>query len=305
MSARLKIEYGDPCEVKPLSLSQSSNGCSHGRRSARGRHAGRLTFACRVHEPLLGFAAVSGEPTPDPHAGAGRRCGRPGGRSDPPGEPGPRCVRAFVRGRAGARRAASVYAAASPMPDLLDRIRKELDARIRELRPVVREFERLEHAAGALARAGARSVPGLRSRVAPAPAERDAAAAARGKRGARSAAAKPRARATSPARRGAASRRKPAPRGQTQAKVLAALAAAPGSGPAAVAKASGVSAGVAAATLSRLAKQGRVRRLEAGGYAIVEAPGRRSDGAPAAAQGAAEQTSVAHAKQVTPPPEQG
>jgi hypothetical protein len=192
-----------------------------------------------------------------------------------------------------------------PMPDLLDRIRKELDTRIRELRPVVREFERLERAARALARSGARSVPGLRSRVAPATAKRDATAPARGKRGARSAAAKPRARATSAARRGAASRRKPAPRGQTQAKVLAALAAAPGSGPAAVAKASGVSAGVAAATLSRFAKHGRVRRLEAGGYVIVEASGGRSDGAPAGAQGAAEQTSAAHARQATLPPESG
>jgi hypothetical protein len=174
------------------------------------------------------------------------------------------------------------------MADLLDRIRKELDARIRELGPVVREFERLEHAAGALARSGARSVPGLRSRVAPTPAKRDATDPARAKREARSAASKPPAPATSPDRRRAASRRKPAPRGQTQAKVLAALAAAPGSGPAAVAKASGVSSGVAAATLSRLAKQGRVRRLEAGGYVIVEAPAGRSDSGPAAAQGAAE-----------------
>jgi hypothetical protein len=66
-----------------------------------------------------------------------------------------------------APRTAPVYAAASPMPDLLDRIRNELDGRIRELRPVVREFERLERAAEAIARAGARSVPGLRSRVGP------------------------------------------------------------------------------------------------------------------------------------------
>jgi hypothetical protein len=51
------------------------------------------------------------------------------------------------------------------MPDLLERIRKELNARIRELRPVVREFERLERAAEALAREGARRVPALRSRV--------------------------------------------------------------------------------------------------------------------------------------------
>jgi transposase len=44
---------------------------------------------------------------------------------------------------ASAWRAAPVYAAAAAMPDLLDRISKELNARMRELRPVVREFERL------------------------------------------------------------------------------------------------------------------------------------------------------------------
>jgi DNA-binding IclR family transcriptional regulator len=52
--------------------------------------------------------------------------------------------------------------------------------------------------------------------------------------------------------------------------VLDALGAAPGSGPAAIAKASGVSTGVAAATLSRLVKQGHVRRLEPGRYAVIE-----------------------------------
>ena len=169
------------------------------------------------------------------------------------------------------------------MPDLLDRVRKELNARLRELRPVVREFERLERAAEAIARTGARSVPALRSRVGPAPADRPATAGARGKRGAHSAAAKPAPRATSP--RGAASR-KVAPRGQTQAKVLEALAAAPGSGPAAVGRASGVSTGVAAATLSRLVKQGLVRRLGTGRYAIVDADGAARPTEQAAAQAA-------------------
>jgi len=206
-----------------------------------------------------------------------------------------------VLGNAPARR--SGLCCGFLMPDLLDRIRTELNAPIRELRPVVREFERLVRAAGAIARAGARSVPGLRSRVGPAPAGRDAAAGARGKRGARPAAAGPATRRSSPARRGGAPRRKVAPRGQTRAKVLEALAAAPGSGPAAVAKASGVSASVAAATLSRLVKQGRVQRLERGGYAIVDAAaGRRSDGAPASAAGAAEQTAAGQATQAPPPP---
>jgi len=54
------------------------------------------------------------------------------------------------------------------MADLDDRIRKELDARIEQLRPLVREFERLERAAAALARA----LPGLGARPpAPAPAK--------------------------------------------------------------------------------------------------------------------------------------
>jgi hypothetical protein len=47
------------------------------------------------------------------------------------------------------------------MAELVDRIRKELDARIEQLRPLVGEFERLERAAAALARAGARAAPGV------------------------------------------------------------------------------------------------------------------------------------------------
>jgi hypothetical protein len=80
-------------------------------------------------------------------------------------------------------------------------IRKELNARIRELRPVVREFERLERAAEALAREGARRVPALRSRVGSSPADRAAAAPVRGKGKPRSAATKPVPRRPSPARR--------------------------------------------------------------------------------------------------------
>jgi hypothetical protein len=191
------------------------------------------------------------------------------------------------------------------MPDLLDRIRKELHARIRELRPVVREFERLERAAEAIARAGARRVPALRSRVGSSPAERAAAASVRGKGRPRSAATKPAPRRHSPARGSAGSPRKTAPRGQTQAKVLEALGAAPGSGPSAVAKASGVSTGVAAATLSRLVKQGRVRRIEAGRYAVVDATDGRSAAAPTAATRPAEKTAAAQATQAPPPTNPG
>src|SRR6266540_7565080 len=47
------------------------------------------------------------------------------------------------------------------MADIVDRIRKELEARIEQLRPLVAELERLQRAAAALAR----SVPGRGARV--------------------------------------------------------------------------------------------------------------------------------------------
>jgi hypothetical protein len=47
--------------------------------------------------------------------------------------------------------------------------------------------------------------------------------------------------------------------------------------------------------------QGRVRRLEAGGYAIVDAGAGRSESAPAAAK----QTAAAQATQPPPPPKAG
>ena len=194
----------------------------------------------------------------------------------------------------GRRVAPPVYAAGPFVPDLLDRIRKELEGRISELRPVAREFERLERAAAAIARVGTRSVSGLRPRADRSTGDQGAA----GKRGRRAAAAKPAQRTTARPRRGAASRRTPAPRGQTQKKVLDALSAAPGSSPATVAKASDVSNNVAAATLSRLVKQGRARRLERGGYAVVEAAG-PSGGVPSSApESAADPT----AAQITPAP---
>jgi hypothetical protein len=189
------------------------------------------------------------------------------------------------------------------MADLVDRVRKELDARIEQLRPLVGELERLERAAAALAHAGARAVPGLGARP-------PAAATPAGKPGRRSTRAKPATRTPSARRRGTATGRTPAPaaakpqsrpagratrstpatrkpparpraaasgrttapRGQTQARVLAALGAAPGSTTAAIAAAAGIPANTTAATLSRLVKQGRVRRLDEGGYAPAEPP---------------------------------
>ena len=202
------------------------------------------------------------------------------------------------------------------MPDLVDRIRAELEARIRELRPLARELERLKRAAGAgLARAGARSVPGLRSRVGSVATEPRTDDAADKKSEAGSSPAKRKAptkaqQRRKPAPRGrrqaksAKLRRRTAPRDETRAKVLDALAASPGSSSAAIAKASGVSPSVAAATISRLVRQGLVRRLDEGGYTVVEPP---TDDRPAAAAetgsdtSAGSQASPAEAPREQPP----
>jgi hypothetical protein len=108
-------------------------------------------------------------------------------------------------GPRGASPGGCIYAGAA-MADLLDRVRQELDARIEQLRPLVRELERLERAAAALAHAGARAVPGLGARP-PAPA---AAKPARKPAG-RSTRAKPATRTPPAQRRGTATGRTPAP----------------------------------------------------------------------------------------------
>lgn len=183
------------------------------------------------------------------------------------------------------------------MADLLERVRKQLGARISELRPLVRQLERLERAAAALARAGVRAVPGVGPRET-ADAETQTKTPKAPRKRARS--AKPSARRPSSRSRGRASRRKPAPRGQTQAKVLAALSATPGSTAAAVGKDSGVSTNVAAATISRLVKQGRVRRLDQGGYAVVEASAEQTAMSAASPEQPTEETSAASGE-VQPP----
>jgi hypothetical protein len=50
------------------------------------------------------------------------------------------------------------------MADFLDEKRKEIDARLRELRPLVEEYQRLEKAAAALAGVGDTSAPARRRR---------------------------------------------------------------------------------------------------------------------------------------------
>ena len=132
------------------------------------------------------------------------------------------------------------------VPDLLDRIRSELDDRLAALKPVAEEFARLQRAADA-----------LDATMAP-PAAAPAAAPAR---------TATRRRAKSARRGGSVGKvsRRAAP-GETQLRVIEQLRSAPGSSSTAVAQALGISANAAAATISRLVKQDRVNRLKTGGY---------------------------------------
>jgi Winged helix-turn-helix DNA-binding len=194
-----------------------------------------------------------------------------------------------------------IYAGVSAMADLVDRIRKELDARIDQLRPLASEFERLQRAAAALARTGSRALPGLGSHAPPPPR-----ASARTARRVTS----PAAGKSSPERRPVTARRTRAPRGQTQAKILAALRATPGATTATVAKSTAIPASTVAATVSRLVKQGRVRRLDEGGYAVLETPAdaaamnagpATADAAPAASDTQAPASETPQAQQPTGP----
>ena len=187
------------------------------------------------------------------------------------------------------------------MADLVDRIRRELDARIDQLRPLAGEFERLQRAAAALARSGSRALPGLGSHAPPPP--RASARAAR--RVTRPAAAE-----SSAERRPVTARRTRAPRGQTQAKILAALRATPGATTATVAKSTAIPAGTVAATVSRLVRRGRVRRLDEGGYAVIETPAGvapmnatpvTTDAAPAVSDAQAPASETPRAQQPTGP----
>ena len=131
------------------------------------------------------------------------------------------------------------------MSDLLDRIRREIDDRIAVLRPVAEEAARLQRASDALDES---TSPVAQQPAPPTPQER-----------------RPRAK---PAGRRRAARAAP---GQTQLRVIAELRSGPGSTSTSVAKALGISANAAAATISRLVKQGRVQRLQSGGYAAADA----------------------------------
>ena len=148
--------------------------------------------------------------------------------------------------------------------DLLDRIRRELDERVVTLKPAAEEYARLLRAVDALD-----AVP--RGADAAPPAARPAARAARP-------AARPKPASRRKATRSGAERAAP---GATQLRVIEQLRIGPGSSSTAVAQALGISANAAAATISRLVKQGRVSRLDTGGYAAAE-PAPAAPAAPAA-----------------------
>jgi len=137
--------------------------------------------------------------------------------------------------------------------ELLERIRTEVDQRLAVLRPSVDEYQRLLRGAEALSRVaplggGAGAGAGSQAAVAPVKPAR------------RTRRAKPR-----PAKK--AARARP---GQTQLRVIEVLRTHPGSTSTQVAKAMGISTNAAAATISRLFKQGRVQRRNEGGYVTAE-----------------------------------
>ena len=235
---------------------------------ARSGDAGAIDIRLPGARAATGVAAVSGEPTPGPHAGRVVRgvCGRARVRvgSDPQGvarhplragigrgAPGsaPRRVGLCCRLADGGSARPNSQGARRPHPRAAAG-----GARVRAARARGRG-DRPSRCA-----LGARAALARRTRARRAGRGRAGKGQARGALGGREARSAWDLAGAPEARPRAASRRRA---GRPRRRCLRRSAAAPGSGPAAVAKASGVSAGVAAATLSRLAKQGRVRRLEA------------------------------------------
>jgi hypothetical protein len=238
---------------------------------------------CRRDSPVCHFTGASPAKSPAPDAiGVRPELGFSGRVLAANGDPAPRglALAYFAardsfgsRGPGGCALARASAPAAGPasmlartaMAELVDRIRSELERRSKLVRPVVGEFERLQRAVGVIAGTGTRALPGREARP-------PSVARAASKRANSAAGTKPAAGKASPKRRAVTSGRPPAPRGQIQAKVLAALRAAPGSTTAAVAKTTGILASTVATTISRLVRQQRVRRLDEGGYTLVEPP---------------------------------
>jgi hypothetical protein len=152
------------------------------------------------------------------------------------------------------------------MPDLLDRITHDIQRRLEELRPLVREAERLEAALTAL---GADTATSPSSATPTARAQPSARAAPTGRRPTR----RPRQPAAGPAASSSATRtRRRAPRGQNHQRVLGVLRERPGATAAEVASVSDVQRSVVYGVLRKLEVDGEVQTQElpsgTKGYAI-------------------------------------
>ena len=120
------------------------------------------------------------------------------------------------------------------MPDVLDRIREEMSARLAELRPLAEEHARLSAALQALGDVSSRTPPAAPPTPAPGP--------------------KPRAPKSKPA-----TARKRAPRGANRLAVLQAVEDRPGATSAEIATVSGVQGGTLHTLLARLVKSGELQ----------------------------------------------
>ena len=116
------------------------------------------------------------------------------------------------------------------MSDLLEDVRREINARIEQLRPLVSEVAQLEHALVALGAASA-----------PAPSPRRGRAASKRRRARRS-----------------------APRGQTKGQILEHLGAHPGATAGDIAKALGLNRNSVATRLAQLVKSGELAKAKRG-----------------------------------------
>jgi DNA-binding transcriptional ArsR family regulator len=136
------------------------------------------------------------------------------------------------------------------MTDLLERIAADLDRRLAELRPLLEEHTRLTQARDALGRDGGAGSP--------------AASTGRRRGGARRTAPRPTKR-----RSGSAGTR--TPRGENRRKILAVIAERPGVSAAEIASVTGITKTVAYSTLTKLAGDGAVEKVEVGsvlGYRV-------------------------------------
>ena len=145
------------------------------------------------------------------------------------------------------------------MTDFVTQLRRNVDERLRQLRPIVDEVRQLEEAVrrlGGVDRTGPR---------------------ARRSSGRPAAAPQPK-RRTSATRRSA--RRKRAPRGQNLAAILTAVGDQPGIKPDGLAEKTGIANGTVRTTVSKLKKDGRLKSDKAGGLRLARRTAGRAPQSP-------------------------